>query len=410
MPDRTILIVGTHDTKSQELSFLAETVAGQGGGVLRMDVSVLGDPPGPVDLSKREVAAAGGSSIAEAMSCSDENRAMQIMARGAAALAAALCAQGRVHGVLVLGGTMGTDLALDVAAALPLGVPKYIVSTVAFSPLIPPDRLAADTQMILWAGGLHGLNAVCKSTLAQAAGAVLGAARAARPPAPDRPLIGMTGFGRTVLNYTVPLAPALAARGYDLAVFHATGMGGRAFDSLAGQGAFAAVMDFAPQEVGNHLMGSAIGAGDTRMTEAGARGLPQIVAPGCCDLVDFAAAGPVPAPLAGRPVHAHNRLLSSAALSAPQRRAVARALCAKLAPARGPVSFLLPLGGLHEWDRPGAPLHDPPGLAAFAAELRAHCPPGVRLIELDAHINDPAFAAAALDVLDGWRASGVLPD
>lgn len=155
-PDRTILIVGTYDTKDDELTYLAEVIRGQEGGVLTMDVSVLGDPSQPTDVSKHDVAAEGGHTIQEAIAGGDENRAMQIMARGAALLAARLQAEGRIDGVLVLGGTMGTDLALDVCAALPLGVPKYIVSTVSFSPLIPPDRLAADVQMILWAGGLYG--------------------------------------------------------------------------------------------------------------------------------------------------------------------------------------------------------------------------------------------------------------
>lgn len=408
MPDRTILIVGTYDTKQEELSYIADVIAAQGGGVLTMDVSVLGDPAGPVDVTKREVAAAGGGTIEEAMSCGDENHAMQIMARGAAAQAARLHREGRVQGALVLGGTMGTDLALDLCDALPLGVPKYIVSTVAFSPLIPPERIAADTQMILWAGGLYGLNSVCKAALSQAAGAVLGAARAVEPPRRDRPRVGMTSFGKTVLRYMVPLKPALEARGFEVAVFHATGMGGRAFESLAGEGAFAAVMDFAPQEVGNHLMGSAISAGDTRMTRAGARGVPQIIAPGCSDLVDFVGWQQVPPRLAGQEVHAHNRLLSSVVMTAEQRREMARCLCAKMAGARGPVTFLLPLEGCHEWDRPGAPLHDPAGRDAFAETLRAHCPEHVELIEVAAHINDPAFAEAALGVFDRWVAEGVV--
>ena len=251
LPDKTILIVGTYDTKQDELAYLAGVIRAQGGGVLTMDVSVLGEPAMPADISKHQVAEAGGSSIAEAIAGEDENLAMQIMARGAAALAARLCAEGRFDGALVLGGSMGTDLALDLCAALPLGVPKYIVSTVSFSPMIPPERLAADIQMILWAGGLYGLNSVCKAALSQAAGAVLGAARAVEKPARDRPLIGMTSFGKTVLRYMVALKPALESRGFEVAVFHATGMGGRAFEALAAEGAFAAVLDFAPQEVGN---------------------------------------------------------------------------------------------------------------------------------------------------------------
>ncbi len=216
---------------------------------------------------------------------------------------------------------MGTDLALDLCAALPLGVPKYIVSTVSFSPMIPPERLAPDIQMILWAGGLYGLNSVCKASLSQAAGAVLGAARAVEPPKRDRPLIGMTSFGKTVLRYMVTLKPALEERGFEVAVFHATGMGGRAFESLAAEGAFAAVMDFAPQEVANHLYGSAISAGPDRMTNAGRKGIPQMIAPGCYDLLDVVGWHPVPERFANHPSHAHNRLISSFVLNADERRA-----------------------------------------------------------------------------------------
>jgi uncharacterized protein (UPF0261 family) len=263
--------------------------------------------------------------------------------------------------------------------------------------------------MILWAGGLYGLNGVCKASLSQAAGAVLGAARAVEPPRRDRPLIGMTSFGKTVLRYMVSLKPALEARGFEVAVFHATGMGGRAFEALAAEGAFAAVLDLAPQEVGNHLFGSAITAGPDRMMAAGARGIPQIVSIGCLDLVDLVGWHPVPGNLVGLPGHVHNRLLSSVVLDAEGRCRVARAIMGKLSAARGDVVFLLPKRGGNEWDRVGGPLCDPEGLAAFIAEVRAACPPNVRLVEMDAHINDPEFSAATLQVVDGWMASGLLP-
>jgi len=166
------------------------------------------------------------------------------------------------------------------------------------------------------------------------------------------------------------------------------------------------VMDFAPQEVGNHLMGSSISAGPDRMTAAGRAGIPQIVAPGCYDLVDFVGWQPVPPRVAGQEVHAHNRLLSSVMMTAGQRREMAREICAKLAGATGPTTLILPVRGCNEWDRPGGPLRDPEGLAAFIEEIRAHCPGNVRLVELDAHINDAAFAERVLEVLDAWLAEG----
>ncbi len=407
MGDR-ILIVGTYDTKDDELTYLASVIRAQGGVALTMDVSILGDPKAPTDWTKHQVIEAGGMTIAQAIAAEDENTAMQAMARGAATLCARLHHQGAFDGVLVLGGSMGTDLALDLCAALPLGVPKYIVSTVSFSPMIPPERLAPDIQMILWAGGLYGLNSVCKASLSQAAGAVLGAARAVEPPKRDRPLIGMTSFGKTVLRYMVTLKPALEQRGFEVAVFHATGMGGRAFESLAAEGAFAAVMDFAPQEVANHLFGSAISAGPDRMTNAGRRRTPQMVAPGCYDLLDVVGWHPVPERFASHPSHAHNRLISSFVLNAEERRQVAREIAAKPATATAPVTLFLPTRGCNEWDREGAPLADAAGLAAFCDEIHKSCPPNVTLEELDCHINDDAFCAAVLERFDQWLAEGVV--
>ena len=406
--DKMILVIGTFDTKEAELTFMAEIIRAGGGGVLTMDVSVLGEPSGPTDFSKHDVATAGGSTIRAAIDTDSENRAMQIMAAGASSLAATLYAAGRFDGVLLLGGSMGTDLALDVCAALPPGVPKYIVSTISFSPLIPAERVAADTQMILWAGGLYGLNPVCRASLSQAAGAVLGAARAVRAPVRARPLIGMTSLGKSALSYMVRLKPELEARGFEVAVFHATGMGGRAFESLAANGAFACVFDFCTQELGNYIHGSDIHAGEGRLTHAGRAGVPQLVSCGCYDLVDIVGWQGVPEKWAGHLQHAHNRLITSIVLDVAERRQVAQAHCTALAGARGPTALLLAQHGFGEWDRKGATLHNAAGLAAFLDEMRTHCPQNVECLDIDGHINDDIFADAALELFDEWCARGIV--
>ncbi|MEO1110339.1 MAG: Tm-1-like ATP-binding domain-containing protein [Pseudomonadota bacterium] len=405
---KTILVIGTYDTKDDELGYLAGVIRDQGGRVVTMDVSVLGDPSQPTDYSKHDVAAEGGSSIQAAIDSGDENHAMQIMAKGASLLAARLHAECKYDGMIVLGGTMGTDLALDVASALPLGVPKYILSTVSFSPLIPADRLAADTQMILWAGGLYGLNSVCKASLSQAAGAVLGAARAVQRPDPDKPLIGMTSLGTSALKYVIPLKPALEERGFEVAVFHATGMGGRAYECLAGQGAFACVFDFCTQELGNHVHGSNISVGADRLTNAGVSGTPQIVAPGCYDLVDVVGWQPIDSKWDAHMKHAHNRLITSIVLQADETKLVARAHCEQLAKATAPTALILPEHGLGEWDREGADLYNPDGLSAFLAEFETHVPDTVATHRLPCHINDAAFAEKALEIFDSWCADGTV--
>lgn len=409
MSPGTVLLVGTADTKSDEIAYLQERIRAAGAVPLTMDVGVLAAGHAPVDISNNEVAAAAGTTLQALIDSGDENTAMTRMASGASALASRLHAEGRMHGLLALGGSMGTDLAFDVAAALPLGVPKVLVSTVAYSHLIPPERITPDLIMVLWAGGLYGLNSLCRSALSQGAGAVVGAMLAAQPPRPGRPLVGMTSLGKSCLAYMVTLKPALEARGYEVAVFHSSGMGGRAFEVLAAAGRFCAVMDLCLQELANHLGGSVVTSGPDRLTGAGRSGTPQIVAPGAVDMVDFPAWQPVPAALQGRAVHVHNRLIASATSAPPLRREIAREIGARLADARGASVLLLPTRGVQQWDRPGEPLHDPEGLEAFLAAMRKAVGGDTRCIEIDAHINDAAFCDAALKVFDGWVAAGVVP-
>jgi uncharacterized protein (UPF0261 family) len=404
-----ILLIGTADTKSPELTFLKDRILDLGGEVVFMDIGVLARGTLKAEIPSEAVAAAANSTLKEIAELGDENAAMAKMAAGAAALTSRWHAEGRIEGMLALGGTMGTDLALDVASALPLGVPKFIVSTIAYSHLIPPERVSPDLMMILWAGGLFGLNDICRSSLAQAAGAVVGACRAALPSSTRRPLIGMTSLGKSCLRYMEYLLPALDARGYDVAVFHTTGMGGRAFEALAASGAFAAVMDFSLQELANHCAGSIVTAGADRLEGAGRRGAPQLVAPGAIDMIDFPAWRESPWDEKGRNYHAHNRLLASVAATGEERRVVARRIAGKLALAKGPTVYLVPLRGIEGWDREGEPMHAPEALAAFLDETRRSPTGAARKVELDAHINDVAFAEAALEVFDGWVREGAVP-
>lgn len=219
----------------------------------------------------------------------------------------------------------------------------------------------------------------------------------------------MTSLGNSCLSYMKRLLPALEQRGYEVAVFHTTGMGGRAFEALAAEGRFCAVMDFSLQELANHHAGSVVTAGPTRLEAAGARGVPQIVAPGAIDMIDFPAWRPDEMAAQARGFHAHNRLIASIAATGDERRGVARLIAEKIARAKGPVAYLLPTGGVEAWDRPGEPLHDPDALAAFLEEARRSAPSNARLIELDAHINDAAFSDATLALFDAWVSTGIVP-
>lgn len=403
-----ILILGTGDTKSDEMAFLADCLKGQGANAITMDVGILKDPTCHVDITRHDVAEAAGTTNAEIIALGDENKAMAKTSVGASQITRQLYDDNEVHGVIILGGTMGTDLALDVCDVLPMGFPKIIVSTVAFSPLLPPERISPDVMMILWAGGLYGLNAVCKSSLSQAAGAVLGAARAVVPPKADRPMIGMTSLGSSSLKYMKKLKPELEARGFDLAIFHTTGLGGRAFETLAKKGAFACVMDFSLVEVSNGVLESPVNSGDSRLTGAGLNGTPQIVAPGGVSLVDMRAWADIPAHFQGREFHAHNRLITCALMNKDEKAKAGQEISARLNAAKGPTFFIMPIQGVDEWDRPGGPFRDPDGLKALGDAVLSGLSDTVHHETIDAHINDDAFAQKALDVFDHWCAEGVV--
>lgn len=405
----SILIIGTADTKADELLFIKHCIEQGGARGFIMDVGVLGVPAFTPEFSNRDVALAAGTRIEAIAAFGDENLAMTKMAEGAVALALRLYAEGGVDGLLALGGSMGTDLALDVTASLPLGMPKLIVSTVANSHLIPPDRLAPDLMMMLWAGGLYGINSICRSILSQAAGAVLGACKTVVRPANARPRVAISSLGKSCLSYMVTLAPALEARGYEPVVFHALGMGGRAMEALIATGTFVAVFDLALCEVTQHVFSAPTTAGATRLQAAGRRGIPQITGPGGCDMIDMQTWRGVPPHYADRPYHAHNRLVASVQMTPSERRSAAAAIGEKLAVAGGPSVFLLPLKGMEEWDRSGQGLHDPEGIEAFNEALRGAIVAPTELVELTCHINDPLYVETALAIFDRWIDEGRVP-
>ncbi len=405
---KRILVIGTADTKSDEMLYLQSCIENCGGEAQMMDVGVLGDPPFTPCHSKHAVAAAVGMTNQQIIDLGDENHAMVKHAEGATKLAKRLHEAGEIDGMLAIGGSMATDLALDVADILPLGFPKFIVSTVAFSAVLPPERIAPDVMMILWAGGLYGLNSICRAVLGQAAGAVVGACQHSSAELFDKPLIGMTSLGKSSLKYMVHLKPELERRGFELAVFHTTGMGGRALESLAAQGLLAAVLDFSLIEVSNHEHGSVVSAGANRLEAAGRAGIPQIVAPGGVTLVDLCSWASIPKQFSDREIHTHNRLIACAKLNADEREVSARAIVKKLNSASGPTTFIMPLLGIDEWDKVGGPFHDEEGLTRFIDVIRTGLKAPVELLEVDAHINDSAFGDAVLGVLDAWVENGTV--
>ncbi len=408
MSSPIVLIIGTADTKSDELLYLKSCVERAGGVGRVMDVGVLGDPTFEVEYSRFDVATAAGTTNADIIALGDENHSMTKQAEGAANLARSLADAGEVHGMLAIGGTMATDLALDVAAILPLGFPKCIASTVAFSPLLPAQRICPDVMMMLWAGGLYGLNAICKSVLSMAAGAIVGACQARDTQAKSLPIVGTTSLGGSSLRYMRKLKPELERRGFELAVFHTTGMGGHALESLAASGEFVAVMDFSLVEVSNHQNGSVVSAGPNRLEGAGLAGVPQIVAPGGVTLMDFQTWAPPADQLDGREIHVHNRLLACAQLTVEEKKLAAQTIADKVSRAKGPCAFIMPLQGIDEWDREGGPFRDTEGLEAFFEVIRTSLQAPVEVHEVEAHINDDLFVQTALGIFDRWVDEGLI--
>ncbi|MET8763295.1 Tm-1-like ATP-binding domain-containing protein [Lentzea sp. NPDC004782] len=403
-----ILLIGTADTKGAELSLLRGEIEKRGAGCVLMDVGVVGEAEVMAGIDRHTVAAAAGTTIENIAHGQDENTAMGAMAAGASKLAAALADRGDIDGVLAIGGTMGTDLALEVAAALPVGLAKVIVSTVAFSHIIPPERLSSDLTMMLWTGGLWGMNEACRSVLRQAAGAVVGAAECARPLVFERPVVGLSTLGTSVLRYVTELLPALDERGYEVLVFHAVGMGGRSLEQFAAQGRLAAVLDLCLIEVGNWALGSTVHSGPDRLSAAGARGIPQILAPGGLDSVDYCTWSARPR-VREESFRVHNRLVGSSATSPEDKAQVAMMIAERANLASGPVAVVLPLDGFSEWDRAGSPMWDPEGVNAFADAMEARLSQTVDYRPVRAHINDHAFVDAVLSVFDQWVERGDIP-
>ena len=398
---KKIVIIGTVDTKADEIKYLKQKIEDRGHHALVMDIGVLGETPFEPEINRRQVAKASGVSLEDIAAYNDEDKAMQKMAEGAVKLTMDLYANGDLDGVLAIGGTMGTDLALDVMAALPLGVPKLIVSSVAFSHLIPPERICADLMMVLWAGGLWGLNSICNQVLNSAAGAISGAAEVyTREEETRPPSVAVTSLGQSCCRYLNWLKPGLEERGYEVVVFHTVGMGGRALESLIANGRINALLDLSAVEVSDHALGSIVSAGESRMETAGKMGIPQIVAPSCIDGYDVATWQPLPPRFIGRPLHVHNRLISALSTTKEEKAMVGNVMAEKLNKSVGPTAVVIPLQGLSEWDRPGSDLYDPEGIIAFTEAFKDKIKPEIKVIELDAHLNDKIFSNTVLSLFD----------
>ncbi len=387
------------DTKGEELAFVRSRLLDAGVEVLVVDAGTAGEPQGlEPDVTRAQLAAEIG---ADASTLTDRGTAVATMADAAAALVRRLHAEGRVDGVLGAGGSGNTAIATAAMRALPIGVPKLMVSTMAAGDT--SDYVGgADVTLMASVTDVAGLNTISARILANAAAAMAGMVGA--PPVElgeQKPLIGATMFGVTTPCVTRARA-ALEARGYEVLVFHATGTGGRAMEALVDAGFLAGVLDATTTELCDDLVGGVLSAGPERLEAAGRAGVPQVVSLGALDMVNFGARETVPPQFADRTIYVHNPSVTLMRTTAEECAELGRRSARKLSAATGPVALYVPLLGVSMFDVPGQPFQGPDADAALFAALREGLGENVELVQLDCTINDDAFADAMAERLDAY--------
>ena len=394
----TVGIFGTLDTKSEEFRFLRDRIRELGANTLVVNCGALEESSLAADVSAEEVAQAAGTSISALRERRDRGETVAAMAAGAAAIAQRLHEAGRIDGIVSLGGSAGTTIGTAAMRAVPVGVPKVMVSTLASGDTRPYVD-TKDICMMYSVVDIAGLNRVSREVIGNAAAAIAGMVNApSLSTGEDRPLIGATMFGVTTTCVT-HAREILEEAGYEVLVFHATGTGGRAMEDLVRGGFLAGVLDVTTTELADELVGGVLSAGPERMEAAGEMSLPQVVCPGALDMVNFGPPDSVPDQFADRLFYQHNPTVTLMRTTPEENAELGRIMASKLNAARGPVTVLLPLRGVSAIDVAGQAFHDPAADAAFREALRSDLRDDIPVVELDLDINDPEFARAAAAAL-----------
>jgi len=389
----TVVLVGTLDTKGHEYAYLRDRVREHGAEVLLVDAGILGEPLVAPDVSREEVARAGGADVAELARAGDRGAAVAAMARGAGEVVKRLHAEGRLDGILGLGGSGGSSLVTQAMRELPIGVPKLMVSTVASGDTRPYVG-AVDVTMMYSVVDISGINRVSERIMANAAGAIAGMAQAAVPAREgEKPLVAATMFGVTTPCVT-RARERLEGLGYEVLVFHATGTGGQSMEALVRGGFLAGVLDATTTELADELVGGVLSAGPDRLEAAGETGVPQVVSLGALDMVNFGPRETVPERFADRNLYVHNPTVTLMRTTPEECEELGRTIGRKLSGAKGPTVLFVPLRGVSAIATEGQPFHDPEADEALLRGLRTELALHVELRELDTDVNDPAFADA----------------
>lgn len=409
----SVVLVGTLDTKGVEYGWLRERLLRAGVEVVLVDTGIMDEPRVPADIPREAVARAAGTELSDLRTAADRGAAVTTMARGAEATLLRLHAEGRLDGVLAIGGSGGTSIASRAMRALPLGVPKLMVSSMA-SGNVAPYVGSSDITMMYSVVDIAGINSVSAPVLTNAVAAITGMAKAfalsssarassargpARLGAGGRPLIAASMAGVTTVGVDAA-RERLTELGYEVLVFHVSGTGGRTLETLAGQGIFAGVLDLTLSELADELCGGVLSAGPDRLSAAGRAGIPQVVSLGALDMVKFGPLETLPEHARYRRVRVHNPSITVIRTTESECAELGRRVAAKLRAATGPTAVCLPLRGLSTLGAPGGPYHDRRADQALFSALREGLRgSAARLHDYDTHINDPAFGRAAADRL-----------
>jgi uncharacterized protein (UPF0261 family) len=398
MSAKTIVVLATLDTKGREAEYLRQQIASYGDTALIVDTGVVGTPATAADITREEVADAGGMPLAQILENPSREIAAPVMADGATRIVTRLATEGKVHGIVAMGGTQGTTLSTKVMRALPYGFPKVMVSTMA-SGNVGPWVDIKDVTMMFSVTDILGLNPVTRKILANAAGAVCGmAASDVQLEQGDKPLVAVTTVGITTQG-AMQAVRVLESHGYETIVFHAIGPGGRAMEQMMREGIIGAVLDYSTIEVSNEMYHALLAGGPERLTTAGKLGLPQVLCPGAIEVLVFNEPETVPAKYQDRTLIRHSPQITDLRLNRDEMAAVGKEVAHRLRHTRDDAVFMIPTAGYDSYAIKGMGFYDPAADAAFVAELKAGLPPNIRIVERDTHIEDPTFATEAVETL-----------
>lgn len=396
---KTVCIVGTMDTKGLEFAFIKAQIESSGVSTCVVNTGIVGEPQLAADVSADEVARKAGSSLQTLRDEGDRGNSVAVMAQGAAVLVAEKQAAGEIDGIISLGGSAGTTIGTTAMQAVPVGVPKIMVSTLASGDTSPYVQ-SKDICMMYSVVDIAGINRLSRQILANAAGAIVGMVNAEAPEATeaDKPLIAATMFGVTTPCVT-KAREILEAAGYEVLVFHATGTGGQAMEDLVRGGFLAGVLDVTTTELADELVGGILSAGPDRLEAAGEAGLPQVIAPGALDMVNFGTRDTVPEKFRNRLFYQHNPTVTLMRTTTEEMAELGRIMARKLSEARGPTTVIIPMQGVSAIDKTAQPFDSPEARAAWRENLKANIGSNVTVIEMNAHINDDEFATKLAETL-----------